>query len=1124
MSYTRQTNFTRFTNRNVPDESREIERKAKALDKQRIETVNNYKGASSDQINEMNRLSGLQKMADDFELQNLKQFTDNFAKAVTTSAQVLGKDLIERRKEKGAQARQEDEARLVELEQEIAEAKKDTQLKLSVIDLENEKKTLTDKINLADSRKRLGAFGYGYTRDYLQSRSEGFLSYLLNETRESTDIFKAGIGEEGDADYVPPVLIKDYNKLSLAEKQQVHAFIQQKYINESNIDGVSPKIREKYLDRHLDKITNTWFTKQVTIAEQEIAYQEISDSNDDVARVVKEYNAATFTKDTTDDNIAFSQLEKAIQIQLETNKDSFARTGQVGTYTAGQLANNNIYSNLVQNISLIDNDAVRGVLIEKLKNAKFVVPSKGTNKATLEEHFPSKYNFKEIEKDINKKISENREVKRRTRKENAEAEMFELKQFLFNNPKELDTYLLRKEEIQRKFGDITEIKVKLKDLDEYPTRLNDGISTQKSEEYYDSIKDLWPRGIPKSLASNFHPEHWALLKQQGRVANDLTYFETNSQDVKKDHVRLSKKLELIFLKNNPSTNNLNKDNTTLTKLKSDILKIHIPMQMNLVAAEGIPDGEKDPELYMYKEAVRRVDALIETARDTNIPGKNPFAINSKNEFINEESVGNKEEINLLKQVNQIAKNKTELNLSIREKMANNNTAATTTNIYEGSKLSKEEIIGKLNPTPIDGKYSIFPESISFAAKEDMTGKTVLDIWNHQRSYYQLPPITKEQLTVPTQQALNVVETLDQTTINLLKSDNAKDFATGIDKSGLVSTHLVATAAGDFDVPQGFVTSELGKLDGVTLDDYNAETEDGEELRANIKMAYINTQIAKASIGSNNKLEVLHRVHALLKNKNMNDWRKDIYLEQSGVNFVNNYYSGGYSGDKYSHAIDIQGDVKVERRLGEGSKYIRNVKQEQDLKKKEEEENSFTNDEDLYNYRTQDLTAISVGQIEDKLEDWLGEEPDKFGGNKNQVTPEWADWNQKKQRLESQIRVLNAIEQGDASFGLRASQKTDATVQDARVLIPAFPRLPAWIKDGRLNHDIVNVISQERFDELKAKAVKKMQAKGFPNASAPDAFGMAFTVSPIKGRMEEVFTEEFYKLLIAEPEFFTGEAY
>ena len=61
MSYTRQTNFTRFTNRNVPDESREIERKAKALDKQRIETVNNYKGVSSDQVNEMNRLSGLQK-------------------------------------------------------------------------------------------------------------------------------------------------------------------------------------------------------------------------------------------------------------------------------------------------------------------------------------------------------------------------------------------------------------------------------------------------------------------------------------------------------------------------------------------------------------------------------------------------------------------------------------------------------------------------------------------------------------------------------------------------------------------------------------------------------------------------------------------------------------------------------------------------------------------------------------------------------------------------------------------------------------------------------------------------------------------------------------------------------
>ena len=43
-------------------------------------------------------------------------------------------------------------------------------------------------------------------------------------------------------------------------------------------------------------------------------------------------------------------------------------------------------------------------------------------------------------------------------------------------------------------------------------------------------------------------------------------------------------------------------------------------------------------------------------------------------------------------------------------------------------------------------------------------------------------------------------------------------------------------------------------------------------------------------------------------------------------------------------------------------------------------------------------------------------------------------------------------------------------------------------------------------------------------AAPDAFGMAFTLSPIKGNMEERFTEEFYKELIALPEFFTGEAY
>ena len=60
------------------------------------------------------------------------------------------------------------------------------------------------------------------------------------------------------------------------------------------------------------------------------------------------------------------------------------------------------------------------------------------------------------------------------------------------------------------------------------------------------------------------------------MAEELTWFETNSQDVKKDVKTLQNKLNLIFLNKNPSKNNLNKDNPTLTKLKEDIIKIQIP--------------------------------------------------------------------------------------------------------------------------------------------------------------------------------------------------------------------------------------------------------------------------------------------------------------------------------------------------------------------------------------------------------------------------------------------------------------------------------------------------------------------------------------------------------------------
>ena len=70
--------------------------------------------------------------------------------------------------------------------------------------------------------------------------------------------------------------------------------------------------------------------------------------------------------------------------------------------------------------------------------------------------------------------------------------------------------------------------------------------------------------------------------------------------------------------------------------------------------------------------------------------------------------------------------------------------------------------------------------------------------------------------------------------------------------------------------------------------------------------------------------------------------------------------------------------------------------------------------------------------------------------------------------------MKALENQEGSFGLRASQATDATVQDARVLIPVFTRLPAWIKDGRLNNHIVNVIGQEEFDRIKTKVTKKLK--------------------------------------------------
>ena len=105
MAYQRSTKAQGFRQRTVPtNEVKQYTDLAKSLEKERKSTVTDYKLAANEQIAEMKRLDGLQTKEDQYELENLREFSKTLNKALDTAAQNILKPMAEGQIEKGISA------------------------------------------------------------------------------------------------------------------------------------------------------------------------------------------------------------------------------------------------------------------------------------------------------------------------------------------------------------------------------------------------------------------------------------------------------------------------------------------------------------------------------------------------------------------------------------------------------------------------------------------------------------------------------------------------------------------------------------------------------------------------------------------------------------------------------------------------------------------------------------------------------------------------------------------------------------------------------------------------------------------------------------------------------------
>ena len=144
MAYKRQTSFSPFSSK------REVSSKdandqlalAKALESQRKQSVKEFAGASSQQIEELSRIDRIARQKDEYEIQELSRFSQSLNSALQTGAKVLGNQYIEGQKAKGADAYANDPFDPLAIEQEIST-------------LRDKNLTVIDEIEKSENEKRI---------------------------------------------------------------------------------------------------------------------------------------------------------------------------------------------------------------------------------------------------------------------------------------------------------------------------------------------------------------------------------------------------------------------------------------------------------------------------------------------------------------------------------------------------------------------------------------------------------------------------------------------------------------------------------------------------------------------------------------------------------------------------------------------------------------------------------------------------------------------------------------------------------------------------------------------------------------------------------------------------------
>jgi hypothetical protein len=465
MPYKRSTQSQGFRGKQTYNPTKELEKRAKALDNKRVAEVKEYEKVANQQLQEMQRIDNVMTSNDAFEVKMLAENSKHFKDLLQQAAGTVGKALVEDERQKGIDTYRKAEAgdpeakakvdlsekQNAEIEIKMRELKKNIDDKLN-FDPRKERLTLEQQYRAENIRKLGRQQAYGYNKMAMAEAVKGYLPWFMDQQNNPDALhYNDDVDVIIDGQKVA-LKVSGYNTYQSSAKQKaIEDHLELQYVSENSPEGMRGTIIDENLSKHVQKQTDTYRNSRFAQKVISTAQEEIKERSLELYSLTNKLVFTSEGDDQTESTLAKDNLVDALETMFAIGGNTHFRAG-TGTEGPNVANRKQIISDITTAFMLADEEQ-REVLEDILTNTKLTIPNLGEQ--TILEWGIGEFDMDSIKADALDKSQAARLKLNKVKSDLLEVEGVELMRKLDDGEIPLDEYNIKVEDLRERFGGTT---------------------------------------------------------------------------------------------------------------------------------------------------------------------------------------------------------------------------------------------------------------------------------------------------------------------------------------------------------------------------------------------------------------------------------------------------------------------------------------------------------------------------------------------------------------------------------------------------------------------------------------------------------------------------------------------